>query len=174
MKATERARRVKLMIFDVDGVFTDGRLFFSAEGEVLKAFNVKDGLGIKLLAKAGIKTAIITGRDSGIVAARARELSIDHLFQASPNKVETFQTLLELTGLQAPDCGFMGDDWPDLAVMQRCGFTAAPANGHPEVRARAHWVASLNGGEGAVREMCDMLLAAQHRYDALLQAALGH
>lgn len=171
LSVTERASRVKLMIFDVDGVLTDGGLLFTAEGDTMKAFNSMDGHGAKLLREGGIDTAIITGRKSGIVAVRAQELRIKHLYQGIEHKMTAFQQLLDETGIAPEECGYMGDDWPDLAVMLRVGFAAAPANSHPEVLARAHWVSEARGGHGAVRELCDTLLRAQQRYEALLQAA---
>jgi 3-deoxy-D-manno-octulosonate 8-phosphate phosphatase (KDO 8-P phosphatase) len=173
LTATERASRVRLMIFDVDGVLTDGSLMFTANGDTMKSFNSMDGHGLKLLQRAGIETAIITGRRSGIVAARAEELKITHVHQGVEDKRTAFAKLLEQTGVPPEDCGYMGDDWPDLAVMLRCGFVAAPANAHPEVIARAHWVSEARGGHGAVREVCDALLRAQHRYEAMLAAACG-
>ncbi|SEI56303.1 KdsC family phosphatase [Paraburkholderia diazotrophica] len=171
LTAAERASRVKLMIFDVDGVLTDGGLLFTAEGDTMKAFNSMDGHGAKLLREAGIDTAIITGRKSGIVAVRARELRITHLYQGVEHKLDAFAQLLNETGRTPEECGYMGDDWVDLAVMLKVGFAAAPANSHPEVIARAHWVSEAHGGHGAVREVCDALLRAQGRYDALLAAA---
>ncbi|WP_323122990.1 KdsC family phosphatase [Burkholderia alba] len=171
--AAERAGRVKLMIFDVDGVLTDGGLHFTATGDTMKSFNSLDGHGVKLLGQAGIATAIITGRRSEIVAARAREMKIAHLYQGVEDKRTAFADLLAATGIAPDACGYMGDDWPDLAVMLRCGFATAPANAHPEVIARAHWVAEARGGHGAVREVCDAILRAQRRYDALLADACG-
>jgi len=169
--ATERASRVKLMIFDVDGVLTDGGLLFTAEGDTMKGFNSMDGHGMKLLRQAGIDTAIITGRKSGIVAARVKDLNITYVYQGVQDKPAAFADLLRQTGLSAEQCGYMGDDWVDLAVMLRVGFAAAPANSHPEVIARAHWVSEARGGYGAAREVCDTLLRAQHKYEALLAAA---
>jgi 3-deoxy-D-manno-octulosonate 8-phosphate phosphatase (KDO 8-P phosphatase) len=169
--ATERASRVKLMIFDVDGVLTDGGLLFTAEGDTMKGFHSMDGHGMKLLREAGIDTAIITGRKSGIVAVRARELNVTHIYQGIQDKPQAFADLLQKTGLSAEECGYMGDDWVDLAVMLKVGFAAAPANSHPEVIARAHWVSEARGGHGAAREVIDTLLRAQHKYEALLAAA---
>ncbi len=169
--ASERASRVRLMIFDVDGVLTDGSLLFGATGDTMKIFHSLDGHGIKLLAAAGLTTAIITGRCSDTVAARAREMQITHLYQGVADKTAAFATLLDTTGVAPEQCGYMGDDWPDLAVMLRCGFAAAPANAHPEVIARAHWIAAASGGHGAVREACDLILRAQHHYETLLSAA---
>lgn len=171
--AAERASRVKLMIFDVDGVLTDGGLHFTAAGDAMKSFNTLDGHGVKLLGEAGIATSIITGRRSEALAARAKEMRIAHLHEGVENKLAVFGELLRALGLEPGECGYMGDDWPDLAVMLRCGFAAAPANAHPDVIARAHWVAEARGGHGAVREVCDAILRAQHRYDALLAAACG-
>lgn len=169
--AIARAARVRLMIFDVDGVLTDGGLMFTGSGDTMKVFNSLDGHGAKLLREAGIDTAIITGRRSDIVAVRAKELRITHLFQGVENKRVAFAQLLADTGLTPDDCGYMGDDWPDLAVMLQCGLAAAPANSHPDVLDRAHWVSQRQGGHGAVRELCDLVLKAQGRYDALLAAA---
>jgi 3-deoxy-D-manno-octulosonate 8-phosphate phosphatase (KDO 8-P phosphatase) len=173
LTAAERASRVKLMIFDVDGVLTDGSLMFTAEGDHMKSFNSMDGHGMKLLREAGIETAIITGRRSDIVERRAQELRISHLHQGAGDKAAVFVELLRTAGLSADACGYMGDDWPDLAVLTRCGFAAAPANAHPDVIARAHWVSEARGGYGAVREVCDTILRAQNRYEALLAAACG-
>jgi 3-deoxy-D-manno-octulosonate 8-phosphate phosphatase (KDO 8-P phosphatase) len=171
--AAERASRIKLMIFDVDGVFTDGSLFFNEHGDAMKSFNSLDGHGVKMLASAGVETAIITGRESGIVAARAKEMNIGHLYQGVADKTIALAELLQKTGVAATECGYMGDDWPDLAVMRLCGFAAAPANAHTEVLARVHFVSQTRGGFGAVREVCDVILRTQGRYDALLQAATG-
>jgi 3-deoxy-D-manno-octulosonate 8-phosphate phosphatase (KDO 8-P phosphatase) len=173
LTVTERASRVKLMIFDVDGVLTDGGLWFTAEGDTMKSFNSLDGHGLKLLREAGIATAIITGRKSGIVQVRAQEIRVNHLYQGVEDKRKAFADLLKATGVAPEECGYMGDDWPDLAVMLRCGFAAAPANAHPEVISRAHWVSQARGGHGAARELCETILRAQNRYDALLAAACG-
>ncbi|WP_321785551.1 HAD family hydrolase [Paraburkholderia sp. J94] len=171
LDANARAARVRLMIFDVDGVLTDGGLLFTGAGDTMKGFNSLDGHGAKLLREAGIDTAIITGRKSEIVAVRAKELRITHLYQGVEDKRVAFKQLLAETGLTAEQCGYMGDDWPDLAVMLQAGFSAAPANAHTDVLARAHWVTDKTGGHGAVREVTDLILRAQGRYDALLAAA---
>lgn len=168
-QAMERAARVRLMVFDVDGVLTDGRLLVGPEGEISKAFDTLDGHGIKLLAQAGVTPAIITGRQSEIVAWRAGELGIEHLYQGVADKREAFAHLLAATQLQAADAGYMGDDWPDLPVMRRVAFACAPANAHIEVRAAAHHVTQARGGDGAVRELCDLLMVASGRYAGLLQ-----
>ncbi|PLZ03400.1 3-deoxy-D-manno-octulosonate 8-phosphate phosphatase [Burkholderia sp. WAC0059] len=173
LDATARAARVRLMIFDVDGVLTDGGLMFTGAGDTMKSFNSLDGYGAKLLREAGIETAIITGRHSEIVAVRAKELRIPHVFQGVEDKRVAFAQLLADTGVAPEACGYMGDDWPDLAVMLQCGLAAAPANSHPEVLSRAHWVSRARGGHGAARELCDLLLRAQGRYEAMLAAACG-
>ncbi|MCP3714421.1 MULTISPECIES: HAD family hydrolase [Paraburkholderia] len=171
LDATARAARVRLMIFDVDGVLTDGGLLFTGAGDTMKAFNSLDGHGAKLLREAGVDTAIITGRRSEIVAVRAKELKITHLWQGAEDKRVAFAELLSQTGIAPEACGYMGDDWPDLGVMLQCGFAAAPANAHPDVLSRAHWVSDKVGGHGAVREVTDLILRAQNRYDALLAEA---
>lgn len=171
-QAMERAARVRLMVFDVDGVLTDGRLLVGPEGEISKAFDTLDGHGIKLLAQAGVMPAIISGRQSEIVAWRAGELGIEHLYQGVADKREAFAHLLAATQLQATDAGYMGDDWPDLPVMTMVGFTACPAQAHTELRSRAHYVAQATGGRGAVREVADLILKAQGAYDDLLAQLL--
>ena len=170
--AAEARGRVKLMIFDVDGVLTDGSLFFSADGEVIKTFNSLDGLGIKLLQTAACRPPSSRAAVGHRRGARA-DLGITHVYQGIADKSVAFAELLDATGVAADECGYIGDDWIDLAVMRRCGFAAAPANGHPEVMQRVHYVTEARGGRGAVREVCDAILRAQHRYDELLAAALG-
>lgn len=167
-----RAARVRLLGLDVDGVLTDGRLYFGARGETLKAFDVRDGFGLQLLRAAGVELAIITGRRSPIVATRARDLGIVHVLQGQRDKHAGLQRLLRATGVDAGECAFMGDDWPDLSVLAAVGLAAAVADAAPEVRRVAHWVAASPGGRGAVRELCTLILRAQGRFDGLLQAAL--
>lgn len=166
--AAARAQRVKLMIFDVDGVLTDGGLRYGPDGEVIKTFNVLDGHGIKLLQQSGVKAAIISARQSEIVARRASDLGIAVLRQGVHDKHAAFEQVRAELGLAAHDCGFMGDDVIDLPVMTRVGFAASVPNGHPEVRARAHYVSEARGGQGAAREVCDFLLRAQGNYEAAL------
>ena len=166
--AMERASKIKLMIFDVDGVLTDGGLRYGAEGELIKTFNVLDGHGIKLLQEYGVQVGIISARNSPIVARRAADLGIQHLKQGVHDKRVAFEQALEDLHLTAEACGFMGDDVIDLPVMTRVGFAASVPNGHPEVQARAHYVAQAGGGHGAVREVCDFILRAQNNYEAAL------
>jgi 3-deoxy-D-manno-octulosonate 8-phosphate phosphatase (KDO 8-P phosphatase) len=163
MDVTARAKRVRLAIFDVDGVMTDGTLYIGAEGEAFKAFNILDGHGIKMLQAAGVATAIISGRSSEAVTRRATELGIAHVVQGSADKVADFERLRAALGLEPADCAFVGDDLPDLAVMGRCGFAVAVANGVDAVRQAAHHVTRASGGRGAVREFCELVLKAQGR-----------
>lgn len=166
--ARARAARVRLMIFDVDGIFTDGSLQYGPSGEMIKTFNVLDGLGIKLLQQSGVAAAIITARQSEIVAKRAADLGIEHVLQGVHDKRSGFESLLSRLGLHAAECGFVGDDLIDLPVLLRAGFAASVPNGHPEVRSRVHLVTEAAGGKGAVRELCDFILHAQGNYQAAL------
>ena len=172
MDTQTRASRIKLVAFDVDGVMTDGGLHYTDDGHELKTFNVQDGLGLKLLQRAGLELAIVTGRNSGVVAARATDLGIAHVFQGVGDKRATVAALLARLGLHWQDCAFMGDDLIDLAVMAECGLAIAPANARPLVCERAHAVTSASGGHGAVREAAEFILAAQGRLASLLAAYL--
>lgn len=167
-----RAARVRLVGLDVDGVLTDGRLYFGARGETFKAFDVRDGLGIQLLRAAGIAVAIVTGRNSPIVAARARDLGITHVLQAQRDKHASVQRLLAEAGLGLDECAFMGDDWPDLSALAAVGLSATVADAPEEVRRRVHWVAPSPGGRGAVRDLTSLILHAQGRFEPMLEAAL--
>ena len=170
---TAAARRLKLMAFDVDGVLTDGRIYYTDEGIEFKGFNTLDGQGMKMLAGAGVQLAIITGRRSRCVEIRAGNLGIDLLFQGVHDKLATMRDLVARLGIGLDEAGYMGDDVVDLPVMQACGFSAAPANAHAVVRSRSRWLATLKGGEGAVREMCDAVLDARGQLDAALAPWLG-
>jgi 3-deoxy-D-manno-octulosonate 8-phosphate phosphatase (KDO 8-P phosphatase) len=164
----ERAARVKVMIFDVDGILTDGSLTYGPDGEVTKTFNVLDGLGIQLLQKTGVITAIISARKSPIVLARARDLGINHVWQGHQDKRVAFAELLEQTGVTAEQCGYIGDDVIDLPLLTKVGFAVTVPTGHPEVQHRAHYVTRAGGGRGAVREVCDMVMRAQGNYEQAL------
>lgn len=168
MDARQRAARIRLMAFDIDGVMTDGGLCYTEDGRELKTFNVMDGLGLKLLQKAGIELAIVTGRTSGVVAARAADLGINHVFQGVSDKATTVAELLQRLGLHWADAAFMGDDLIDLQVMSRCGLALAPANAHPLAKDRAHAVTDASGGRGAVREAAEFVLSAQGKLEAVL------
>jgi 3-deoxy-D-manno-octulosonate 8-phosphate phosphatase (KDO 8-P phosphatase) len=157
----DRARAVRLAIFDVDGVLTDGTLWIGARGEAFKAFNILDGHGLKMLQASGVETAILSGRDSEAVLRRADELSIRHVVQGAGDKLAAFEKLLAESGLRAEACAFMGDDLPDLPVLQRCGFAVGVPNAVDEVKAACHYVTRAHGGRGAVRELCDLVLRAQ-------------
>jgi 3-deoxy-D-manno-octulosonate 8-phosphate phosphatase (KDO 8-P phosphatase) len=161
MDLDARARGVKLAIFDVDGVMTDGTLYIGPQGETLKAFNILDGQGVKMLQSAGVATAIISGRACEAVTWRARELAIAHVVQGAANKAAEFDKLLASLGLEAHACAFVGDDLPDLPVMTRCGLAVAVANAAEGVKAVAHYVTRASGGRGAVREFCELVLRAQ-------------
>lgn len=171
--AFARAARVRLMIFDVDGILTDGSLHYGPDGEVIKTFNVLDGHGIKLLQASGVGTAIISARKSDSVARRAADLGILHLRQGVHDKQAAFEQLSAQTGIEASACGFIGDDVIDLPVLLRAGFAASVPGGHPEVRARVHYVTQAAGGRGAVRELCDFLLRAQGNYESALAPYLA-
>lgn len=162
----ERARGVRLAIFDVDGVMTDGTLYIGAQGEAFKAFNILDGHGMKMLQSAGVATAIISGRSSQAVERRAAELSIAHVVQGSPDKVADFERLISGLGIEASACSYVGDDLPDLALMRRCGLAVAVANAVDAVKEAAHYVTRAPGGRGAVREFCDLVLAARGQLGA--------
>ena len=165
-----KAENIKLLILDVDGVLSDGKVYFSNQGDELKSFNIKDGLGIKLLQKSGIQVAIITGRDSKIVAHRANELGIKLVFQGRSDKRATFNELLEQLNLNADQVAHMGDDLPDMPLMKMAGLGLCVSDAHQFVQQHADWVAQTKGGEGAVREVADWLLTAQNKL-ASLQAS---
>lgn len=162
------AQDVRVAFFDVDGVLTDGGLLFSGEGEVLKRFNTLDGHGLKLLQKAGITPAVVTGRDSPALRLRLSNLGVTHARFGTEDKVPAAEAILGELGLQWHQAAAMGDDWPDLPVMRRSAFACAPANAHEEVLAVADWITPRSGGEGAVRQLCDLLLAARGAYAGLL------
>jgi 3-deoxy-D-manno-octulosonate 8-phosphate phosphatase (KDO 8-P phosphatase) len=159
-KATPLAR-IELLILDVDGVLTDGRLYFSARGETLKVFHVRDGHGIKLVMAAGIAVAAVSGRRSAAVAVRMRELGVPHVVQACSDKVAALRRLTERLNIDPLTCACIVDDTPDLPLMSAVGMAGAVADAHPVVLSAAHWIAKAKGGQGAVRELCDALLRAR-------------
>lgn len=168
----EKARKVRLLALDVDGVLTDGRLYFDETGKEMKSFSTRDGMGIKAMQRCDIPVALITGRESPMVSQRARELGIDLLIQGSGHKWESMQALLAATGLEADQVCYAGDDWMDMAVMSRVGFAVAVADADPWVREQADWVTAESGGQGAVRAVCNLILAAQGKIGPLLQEYL--
>lgn len=162
------AQGVKVAFFDVDGVLTDGGVYLSDEGESLKRFHILDGFGLKLLQRAGITPAVITGRDSGPLRARLQALGVTHVHYGTEDKRPAAQDTLRELGLDWRQAAAIGDDWPDLPVLARCALACAPANAHAEVKAAAHYVTRAAGGQGAAREFCDLLLVASGRYAGLL------
>jgi 3-deoxy-D-manno-octulosonate 8-phosphate phosphatase (KDO 8-P phosphatase) len=166
----ERAQNIRLLICDVDGVLTDGRLYFTPEGEELKSFHARDGHGIKLVQRAGIDTAVISGRNSKAVALRMESLGVRHVFQGQEHKLPTFLNLLEELGITADQVAFVGDDLLDLPLLRRVGLAVAVADSHFTILNSAHWITSQPGGMGAVREVCDLLLTAQNKLEAIIES----
>jgi len=156
---TTPADNIRLLILDVDGVMTDGRLWFGPDGEALKVFHVRDGAGIKAVRQAGIEVAIVSGRRSVMVERRAQELGIPHVLQGVDDKATALATLMSALGCPAEQIACLGDDTPDLAIMTRVALPIAVADAHPTVQAAARLVTRSAGGQGAVREVCDLLIA---------------
>jgi 3-deoxy-D-manno-octulosonate 8-phosphate phosphatase (KDO 8-P phosphatase) len=157
----ERARRIRLLVLDVDGVLTDGRLYLAAAGEELKVFHVRDGSGLVAIQRAGVTVAIISGRDSAAVTRRAGELGIRHVRQGVGDKGAELDRLLAELGVPAEETACVGDDTPDAPMLRRAGLAIGVADAHPALLAAAHWVTKSSGGHGAVREVCDLLLSAR-------------
>jgi len=168
MDIEARACRVKLLIFDVDGVFTNGQLMFGRDGEVMKEFNAQDGLGISIAHQAGFKTAIITGRESEMVRMRGAELKIADIYQGTIGKVAALAELVNKYKFDLEEVCYAGDDLLDLPVMVKVGLACAVANAAPEVKERAHFVATREGGRGAVREIVEFVLKAQGKWDDII------
>lgn len=168
MDASSKASRVVLMGFDVDGVLSDGTLYYSSRGDEMKGFNTRDGQGIRMLMDSGIKVAIITGRDSEIVTRRAENLGINLVIQGVEDKKKAMQRLLTRHGLNFSQVGYMGDDVVDLPLLRACGFSATVADAHSLVLEHVDQVSRFNGGCGAVREVCEFLLSAQDKLGASL------
>jgi 3-deoxy-D-manno-octulosonate 8-phosphate phosphatase (KDO 8-P phosphatase) len=162
------AQHIRVVFFDVDGVLTDGGLHFTASGETIKRFHTLDGHGLKLLKRANITPAVITGRDSKPLRLRLAALGIEHVHYGTEDKRPAAEQTLKVLGLDWDQAAAMGDDWPDLAVMRRSAFACAPRNAHSEVKSISHFITSARGGEGAVRELCDLLLIASGRYAGYL------
>jgi 3-deoxy-D-manno-octulosonate 8-phosphate phosphatase (KDO 8-P phosphatase) len=161
-----RASRVRLAVFDVDGVLTDGTLTYGPQGEALKTFSVHDGHGMVLLREAGVTCAILSARDSDVVRARMLDLKVPHVLQGERDKRTGFERLLALTGCSADEVSYIGDDVNDLPVLERVGLSACPADAAPEVRARVHLVCARPGGRGAVRDLCELILKARDAWPA--------
>ena len=165
----ERAAKIRLAVFDVDGTLTDGKLLMGAGGRELKSFHVADGLGLRMLEKYGIAVALVTARPSRVVQDRARELGLQHVFIGVQNKLACLDAIGARLGIPREEVAFMGDDLPDLRALATVGLAVAPANAHPWVRERVHWRTRLDGGNGAARELCDLILAARDHADAILK-----
>jgi 3-deoxy-D-manno-octulosonate 8-phosphate phosphatase (KDO 8-P phosphatase) len=159
---TERLVKIKLLATDVDGVLTDAGMYYASDGLELKKFNTRDGLGLSLLRNAGLKLAIITSENTAIVANRAKKLRITDVYQGTLTKVEAMEALLIKYSLTWDEIAYIGDDYNDLALMERVGLAATPADGSKRNKAIAHYVTERKGGEGCVRELCDMIIDAQH------------
>lgn len=160
----QRAADIRLLICDVDGVFSDGRIYLGNQGEELKAFHTRDGYGIKALRHAGIEVAVITGRNSDIVTTRMKSLTVPYVYQGQEDKIPAFTALQQQLQLSPRQIAYIGDDLSDWNVMQHCGLAVAVKDAHPFLQRHAHYVTSLNGGFGAVRELCDLLLLSQQKF----------
>jgi 3-deoxy-D-manno-octulosonate 8-phosphate phosphatase (KDO 8-P phosphatase) len=159
-----KASSIKLLICDVDGVFSDGRIYLGNNGEELKAFHTRDGYGIKALRQAGIEVAVITGRNSAIVQQRMTSLTVPYIYQGQENKLAAFADLQQQLQLKPQQIAYIGDDLADWLVMQHCGLSIAVNDAHPYLVQQAHYVSSISGGYGAVREICDLIMISQDKF----------
>jgi 3-deoxy-D-manno-octulosonate 8-phosphate phosphatase (KDO 8-P phosphatase) len=162
-------KNIKLVITDVDGVLSDGKVYYGESGEELKSFNIKDGLGIKLLASIGIQTAIITGRDSKIVARRAKELGIEHLYQGKKNKLESYNQILNSFDISPNQVAYLGDDLPDLPLLVKSGVGVAVNDAATQLIASADYVTRTKGGEGCLREVAELIIEQNGSWETLLK-----
>jgi 3-deoxy-D-manno-octulosonate 8-phosphate phosphatase (KDO 8-P phosphatase) len=169
----QKAQAIRLAIFDVDGVLTDGGLHYSDSGDEVKVFDVRDGHGMKMLQVSGVALAIITSRSSKCVARRAENLGIDLLYQGVENKISAFQALIAKVGVEPSACAYMGDDWVDLPVLARCGLALSVPEAPAVVRERVHYVTRASGGHGAAREACELIMQAQGTFESRLAAFLA-
>jgi 3-deoxy-D-manno-octulosonate 8-phosphate phosphatase (KDO 8-P phosphatase) len=157
--ASKSSAAIRMLVLDVDGVLTDGRLHFGPRGEALKEFHVRDGLGIQQIARAGIEVAVISGRKSKMVDVRCRELGVEHVYHGAQDKLPVFEKLCARLKIEPSACACVGDDLPDIPLMRKVALAFAVADAHPDARHAAHLITKLPGGHGAVREVCDYLLA---------------
>lgn len=171
-KILQKAAKIKLVIFDVDGVLTDSRLYLTDAGEEIKAFNSKDGHGMKMLQKSGVLIGIITGRTSNIVTHRMKELGISHVYQGKKDKLPAFLELIEKTALSPEEVAYVGDDVVDLPVMKKAGLSITVADGHDFVKTHADWQTNASGGRGAAREVCELIMQGQGKLDQALASYL--
>jgi 3-deoxy-D-manno-octulosonate 8-phosphate phosphatase (KDO 8-P phosphatase) len=169
----QRAQQIRLLVLDVDGVLTDGSIMYTDTGQEIKCFHVRDGHGIRMVQQAGIDVALITGRQSAAVAHRAENLRLVHVYQGVRDKLAVLQSLQTTLGVSALETAVVGDDLVDLAMMQQAGLAVAVADAPPEVKQRAHWVTSVVGGRGAVRELCELVLKAKGVWEDLLRHYLA-
>ena len=168
----ERAAKVRLLLLDVDGVLTDGLLYFDERKDAMKSFFVRDGLGLALLRSQGIQIGLITGRNSEIVSARARDLKIEYVYQGRLNKLAAFEELCTHLSLSPDQVAYMGDDIVDLSILSRVGLAATVKNCHESILPYCHFVSRFKGGRGAVRELCDLILTSQGLFDAIVKSAV--
>ncbi len=169
VRALAKAKEIKLLLLDVDGVLTDGTLLYTGSGEESKSFNTQDGFGLRLLGEAGVEVGVITARQSEVVARRAKELNMRYIYQGIGNKNETFKEIIRVSALKPFQIAYMGDDWLDLVLLQQVGLAITPANGVAEVQEIAHFITERGGGAGAVRDACDLIIEAKNLAVELLQ-----
>ena len=169
LSVSERAKRIRLVVLDIDGVMTDGSIWTGENGESVKRFHVRDGLGIKMLQGAGIPVAILTGRISKQTAARCAELGITSVSQGKLFKTDAWRVLLREHGVTEEECAYMGDDVPDIPVLYHAGLAAIPADANPAIKHLAHWTSPCNGGNGAVRSLAELILTEQEKWDEMVQ-----
>lgn len=165
----ERAAKIRLAVFDVDGTLTDGRIWIGSGGRVMSAFHVLDGMGMKLLQKYGVEVVLVSARPGTVVAMRARELGLQHTYVGVKDKLKCIDTIGARLGIPREEIAYMGDDLSDLRAIEAVGLGVAPGNAHPWIRDRAHWRTRLDGGVGAARELCDLILAAQDKAEEIVQ-----
>jgi 3-deoxy-D-manno-octulosonate 8-phosphate phosphatase (KDO 8-P phosphatase) len=169
----ERAKHIRLVVFDVDGVLTDGSLYLGDDGQEYKAFHSRDGHGMAMLRDSGVALAVITGRRSEVVRIRMQSLGVEHVYQGCRDKLPVFLELAAGLGIEHRQAAYMGDDVMDIPVMRQVGLAAAVADAHPAVREHAHWCAPSPGGRGAARDLCELILGAQGRLEVLLAGYMG-
>jgi len=169
----EKAKAIKLVIFDVDGVLTDGSLFFGDDGQEYKAFNSQDGHGMKMLQESGVRVAIITGRTSDVVKHRMNNLKIELVYQGQLDKLPAYRQILADLQIQSHEVAYVGDDVVDLPVMLRVGLAISVENAHPLAKQHAHWVTPRSGGKGAARDVCELIMSAQGNYESRMKQYLS-